>query len=394
MKIFLYKTAAAVMLLALCPLRALCQEHPASWEFGIGGSLMNLTRTSVTDFHQTAGGDYLFTLEERLLYGGAEMYAAKELRKWLYADLQGTFGLARYYQSESLVRGWSAMAGPGLQFRPFTSSEWIQPFFRVGINWYRKTFPNSYFGQFQGDVTKEAVWKAEDAWNKGFTFDTDSFFPLSAGIGVVGWMSNRLGVRVQGQFLKSFGNKGANFAQASAGIIYRLGGNDKRLACAKDYPGLMIAGPAEVIKEVVKEVPVEVVREVVKEVPVEMTIAEMMDNVNFDFDKATITEDSRAILDEIADVLKRFPDEKFLVAGYTDSKGTDAYNDVLSEARANAVRNALIDRGVPASRLVSRGFGKRVAIVSSSASDEARRGDRKVVIERVTSELLWNYLIK
>ena len=174
MKIFLYKTAAAVMLLALCPLRALCQEHPASWEFGIGGSLMNLTRTSVTDFHQTAGGDYLFTLEERLLYGGAEMYAAKELRKWLYADLQGTFGLARYYQSESLVRGWSAMAGPGLQFRPFTSSEWIQPFFRVGINWYRKTFPNSYFGQFQGDVTKEAVWKAEDAWNKGFTFDTDS----------------------------------------------------------------------------------------------------------------------------------------------------------------------------------------------------------------------------
>ena len=148
------------------------------------------------------------------------------------------------------------------------------------------------------------------------------------------------------------------------------------------------------IKEVVKEVPVEVVREVVKEVPVEMTIAEMMDNVNFDFDKATITEDSRAILDEIADVLKRFPDEKFLVAGYTDSKGTDAYNDVLSEARANAVRNALIDRGVPASRLVSRGFGKRVAIVSSSASDEARRGDRKVVIERVTSELLWNYLIK
>ena len=178
MKIFLYKTAAAVMLLALCPLRALCQEHPASWEFGIGGSLMNLTRTSVTDFHQTAGGDYLFTLEERLLYGGADMYAAKELRKWLYADLQGTFGLARYYQSESLVRGWSAMAGPGLQFRPFTSSEWIQPFFRVGINWYRKTFPNSYFGQFQGDVTKEAVWKAEDAWNKGFTFDTDSFFSI------------------------------------------------------------------------------------------------------------------------------------------------------------------------------------------------------------------------
>lgn len=383
MKNSLNKAAAAVVLLALLPLKAFCQEGPGSWEFGIGGSAMNLTRTSVTDFHQTAGGDYLFTLEEKLLYGGADLYAAKELRKWLFADLQGTFGLARYYESENLVQGWSAMAGPGLQVRPFTSSEWIQPFIRVGVNWYRKSFPNSYFGQFKGDVTKEAQWKAEDAWNKGYTFDAGSFYPVSVGMGVVGWMNNRFGVRLQGQYLKSLGSRGANFAQVSAGIILRLGGNDKRHTV-----------PVDVIKEVVREVPVEVVREVVKEVPVEITIAEMMDNVNFDFDKATITNGSQAILDDIADVLKRFPDTRFLVAGYTDSKGSDAYNDQLSEARANAVRNALIERGVPADRLVSRGFGKRVAIVSSSASDEARRGDRKVVIERVSSELLWNYLIK
>lgn len=387
MKNSLNKAAAAAVLLALCSSRAFCQESPGSWEFGIGGSVMNLTRTTVTDFHQTAGGDYLFTLEEKLLYGGADLYAAMELRKWLFADLQGTFGLARYYESESLAQGWSAMVGPGLQIRPFTTSEWIQPFLRVGVNWYRKTFPNSYFGQFQGDVTKEAVWKAEDAWNKGFTFDSDTYFPVSVGLGVVGWMSNRFGIRLQGEFLKPVGSKGASFAQASAGVILRLGGNDKRRS-----------GHADVVKEVVREVPVEVVREVVKEVPVEIpvevTIAEMMDNVHFDFDKATITNGSQAILDDIADVLKRFPDTRFLVAGYTDSKGSDAYNDHLSEARANAVRDALIERGIPANRLVSRGFGKRVAIVSSSASDEARRGDRKVVIEKVTSELLWNYLIK
>lgn len=385
MKIFMNKAAFAAVLLALCSITAPGQKRPGAWEFGLGGSVMNLTRTSVTDFHQTPGGDYLFTLEEKLLYGGADLYAAKELKKWLYADLQGTFGLARYYDSEKIVQGWSAMAGPGLQFRPFISSEWIQPYLRIGVNYYRKTFPNSYFGQFKGDVTKEAVWKAEDAWNKGFTFDSDSFFPVSAGIGVVGWMSNRLGIRLQGEFLKSFGSKGANFAQASAGIVLRLGGHDKR-------PVAVVAEP--IVREVIREVPVEVVREVVKEVPVERTIAELMENVNFDFDKATITNGSLDVLDEIADVLKRFPDARFLVAGYTDSKGSDAYNDALSRARADAVRKALIERGIPASRLVSRGFGKRVAIVSSSASDEARRGDRKVVIERVTSELLWNYLIK
>ena len=385
MKIFMNKAAFAAVLLALCSITAPGQKRPGAWEFGLGGSVMNLTRTSVTDFHQTPGGDYLFTLEEKLLYGGADLYAAKELKKWLYADLQGTFGLARYYESEKIVQGWSAMAGPGLQFRPFTSSEWIQPYLRIGVNYYRKTFPNSYFGQFKGDVTKEAVWKAEDAWNKGFTFDSDSFFPVSAGIGVVGWMSNRFGIRLQGEFLKSFGSKGANFAQASAGIVLRIGGHDKR-------PVAVVSEP--IVREVIREVPVEVVREVVKEVPVERTIAELMENVNFDFDKATITNGSLDVLDEIADVLKRFPDARFLVAGYTDSKGSDAYNDALSRARADAVRKALIERGIPASRLVSRGFGKRVAIVSSLASDEARRGDRKVVIERVTSELLWNYLIK
>ena len=61
-------------------------------------------------------------------------------------------------------------------------------------------------------------------------------------------------------------------------------------------------------------------------------------------------------------------------------------------ARAKAVLEALVQRGVSADRLCCRGFGKRMALVPESASDEQRRGDRKVVIERVTSESLWNYL--
>ena len=118
----------------------------------------------------------------------------------------------------------------------------------------------------------------------------------------------------------------------------------------------------------------------------------MMDNVNFDFDKATITADSQFTLDEIANTLAQFPDTRFLVAGYTDAKGTVEYNEELSRARAKAVYEALLLRGIPTSRLCYRGFGKRVALVPESASDEQRRGDRKVVIERVTSESLWNYL--
>ena len=268
----------------------------------------------------------------------------------------------------------------------------------MGINYFHKNFPTSYFGQFRGDVTKEAFWKAEDAWNKGYTFDSDTFFPVSAGVGVIGWMGNRFGVHIQGQYNRSIGTDGVNFAQISAGIVLRLGGADKHKASADSYvpshlEDYVALYPQRVVeKEIVREVPVEVVREVVKEIPSEKTLAEMMDNVNFDFDKATITADSQFILDEIAGTLAQFPDTRFLVAGYTDARGSKEYNDELSRARAKAVYEALLKRGIQSSRLCYRGFGERVALVPESATDEQRRGDRKVVIERVTSESLWNYL--
>lgn len=400
MKIKPNRTASAVVLALLCPISGLSQEKtvPRTWEFGLGGAAMNITRTTVSNFRQTPGGDYIFNLDEKLLYGGIEIYSAIELNRWLYADLQGTLGLARYDDAEKERQGYSLMVSPGIQIRPFRKSEWIQPYIRLGVNLYHKNFPTSYFGQFNGDVTKEAFWKAEDAWNKGYTFDSDTFFPVSAGIGVIGWISNKVGMHIQGQYNRSLGTDGVNFAQVSAGIVLRLGGADKHKASADryvprhldDYAALY---PQKVVeKEVVREVPVEVVREVIKEVPSEKTLAEMMGNVNFDFDKATITADSQFVLDEIANTLARFTGTMFLVAGYTDAKGSDEYNEELSRARAKAVYEALLQRGIQSSRLCYKGFGKRVALVPESATDEQRRGDRKVVLERVTSESLWNYL--
>ena len=287
-----------------------------------------------------------------------------------------------------MKRGYSVLAGPGIQFRPFISSEWVQPYLRLGINYYHKDFPTAYFGQFEGDITKEALWKAEDAWNKGNTFDADSFFPLSAGIGMTGWVTNRVGVRIEGDYLRSLGSKGANFARGSVGIVFRIGGKDKRQS---------LRGPERIVeriveKEVVKEVPVETVREVVKEVPCERMLANLMDNVTFDFDKSDLTPEGEAVLDEVARIIGMFPDDRFMVSGYTDARGGRSYNDRLSLDRARAVYEALIARGVPEPRLCFRGFGESAAIVPEDADDGLRRGDRKVVIERVTWNPLWEYL--
>ncbi len=383
MKDKLIPMAAAIIL--LCPFGARAQDKGPAFEFGLGGSAFNHTRTMVSDFHLTRKGDYVFTLEEKLLYGGVNIYAARELKNWLYIDIQGNLGLARYYDSGGSRRGMSLLAGPGMQFRPLTGSEWVQPYFRLGLNYYHKNFPTACFGQFDGDVTKEAIWKAQDAWNKGYTFDTDSFLPVSVGIGLIGWLGNRVGIRLEGDCMRSFGSKGTNFAQGTIGLVFRLGGNDKRM----QSPGPERIVERVVEKEVVREVPVETVKELVREVPCENTLARLMDNVTFDFDKADLDTSSEAVLDEVARVIGMFPDDRFLVAGHTDARGGEAYNEKLSVARAKAVYDALLKRGVPESRLCYRGFGKRTALIPAGEEDSMRRGDRKVVIERVSMDSLW-----
>jgi len=62
-------------------------------------------------------------------------------------------------------------------------------------------------------------------------------------------------------------------------------------------------------------------------------------------------------IDKIATYLKGHPDRTIVVSGYTDNTGSATYNQGLSERRADAVKNALIARGVEPSRIVAHGFG-------------------------------------
>jgi len=92
--------------------------------------------------------------------------------------------------------------------------------------------------------------------------------------------------------------------------------------------------------------------------------------VNFDFDKSTLRPDAVAILNEAAEILKRYPELKVEVAGHTDSKGTDAYNQALSERRARAVYDYLTSNGVDASRLTGpTGYGESRPIAPNTNED-------------------------
>jgi OOP family OmpA-OmpF porin len=98
--------------------------------------------------------------------------------------------------------------------------------------------------------------------------------------------------------------------------------------------------------------------------------------VNFDFDKYNIRPDAVPILEQACKTLKEEPTIDVSCQGHTDSVGTEAYNQALSERRANAVRNWLIKCGIPASRLTSKGFGEANPVASNDTA-EGRAQNRR-----------------
>ena len=102
-------------------------------------------------------------------------------------------------------------------------------------------------------------------------------------------------------------------------------------------------------------------------------------DVLFAFDKAELSAQAGPRLDKLARFLTQFPDRKMLIEGYTDSVGSDAYNLSLSERRAQAVRSALMQRGVDGARISARGYGKAHPVADNGSAD-GRAMNRRVEI--------------
>lgn len=105
--------------------------------------------------------------------------------------------------------------------------------------------------------------------------------------------------------------------------------------------------------------------------------------VNFAFDKSDLTAESVAILDQAVDVLNRYPALKVEVAGHTDSVGTDAYNQGLSERRAKAVYDYLTGKGIAADRLSGpNGYGEAKPIDTNDTSEGRARNRRTELVKQ------------
>jgi VWFA-related protein len=99
-------------------------------------------------------------------------------------------------------------------------------------------------------------------------------------------------------------------------------------------------------------------------------------NIEFDYDKATIRPESMPRIQEIAGVMKTYPTMRMEIRGHTDDRGSDDYNQRLSEQRARAVADALEDMGVTPARLTVQGFGESRPLAPND-NEENRRKNRR-----------------
>jgi outer membrane protein OmpA-like peptidoglycan-associated protein len=101
-----------------------------------------------------------------------------------------------------------------------------------------------------------------------------------------------------------------------------------------------------------------------------------MSDVLFDFGKYTLRPGAREKLARVSGIILAHPGLRIEVEGHTDSVGSEEFNQKLSEQRAGAVRDYLVNSGVSANNVSSRGFGKLQPVATNDTADGRQRNRR------------------
>jgi OOP family OmpA-OmpF porin len=196
------------------------------------------------------------------------------------------------------------------------------------------------------------------------------------GVGAKYWLADDVALRVDLRDHLLY-DESIHDLQATVGIVFAFGGKTTPapVPVAKHEPKpqptpppplvakkkvVILASEPEVEKKVQEAVapPVVADKALVAEAEARIIILAFED-VNFDFDQSTLTPEAKMIMKRNIQILKENPEAEIRVAGYTSAAGTEEYNQKLSERRAEAVRNYLVDDGiVAADRLSTIGYGE------------------------------------
>jgi len=126
---------------------------------------------------------------------------------------------------------------------------------------------------------------------------------------------------------------------------------------------------AEEIKNTVPDAKVERVGEGI--------VVEFSSNILFGFDQSSLSNDAKVNLDKLVTVLNHYPDTDIEIQGHTDSRGSESYNQTLSEKRASEVNSYLLQKGIAGTRMKIKGFGETLPKYDND-TEEGRAQNRRV----------------
>ena len=378
------------------------QDENSKWAIGFGINAVDIrTPHQFGDFLKDWGG----TKDLNILPAVTKLSVARYIGAGFSAEIEGSLnkikeGFDGYSEDKSF---WNANLQAKYALRRLftTESGWFDPYIKVGGGY------TAYESRFD---------------------DKEGGFKALAGGGINFWFTDHLGVNLQTGYHHGFQKNGTDYFQHSAGIVIKFGSKDTdkdgipdnkdacpEVAGLKEFNGCPdtdgdgiadkddkcpdVAGPAEnggcpwpdtdgdgvldkddLCPEVAgpasnKGCPEPDEKE-------QKQLNQYAKTILFDTGKATIKFQSAEVLNQILNVLKKYPNSRFRIEGHTDSVGKKAKNMILSQNRADAVKVYLIQGGIDASRLESQGFGPEKPIASNK-NKKGRELNRRVEINLI-----------
>lgn len=219
-------------------------------------------------------------------------------------------------------------------------------------------------------------------WHLPFTDQLDA---LAAGDWDDGYWGGKVGLTLYTGMLAKTDRKVDvvsmdQFNMAMSSLEKRLESSPKLEVVTSDQLKSMCDDLAKKLEDISKTRPCDMPRTLV--MPEKVGESVCLRGVNFETNSDILTPTSHAILDEAVQMLKDRPEIEVEIQGHTDSRGSDAYNQRLSERRADSVRRYLVSKGIEACRLRAVGYGEKRPIASNETA-EGMAENRRVELLRL-----------